>query len=86
MLGLSRPWIATARSKVSYIDYVWRGTYSVKAPERVTHDGIDYVFDHWEVSDGVNVGERRSSATSISISDDGELIAYYLLIISGLKV
>ncbi|RLF08204.1 MAG: hypothetical protein DRJ60_00905 [Thermoprotei archaeon] len=62
---------------VGYVDYVWKDTYAVEAPEKVNINGIDYVFDHWETSGGVSISSRRSSTTSVSINDDGVLTAYY---------
>ncbi|RLF07431.1 MAG: hypothetical protein DRJ60_02670 [Thermoprotei archaeon] len=60
-----------------YVDYIWKGTYTLIAPEKVSIDDMDYVFDHWEVKGGVSVNNERSLVTSVGISDDGELVAYY---------
>ncbi len=62
-----------------YVDYVWRGVYSIEAPERVVVGNEAYVFYSWEGKDGVNIaGDPESPSSNAGVSDDGVLIAWYL--------
>lgn len=36
-----------------------------------------YVFDHWQISGGVSVSDENSQTTTVTINNDGELIAVF---------
>lgn len=60
-----------------YANYIWRGSYTVKAPIEVSVNSANYVFDHWEFNGGISVQSRNDSKTLLTVIDDGSLTAIY---------